>query len=350
MLGVVAALAALGALIFGADALRRRFLAGTSRPLALLADLVLVATPVVTVSQLLGTVGLFRVAVLTPALIGCGIAMWFVGRAGGSDTPTADAGDAGDAVAVAADRNTAVTAAVAIGSIGVLVASWLPRLVDAYRHGPLTIDSMWYHLPIAARFAQSGSTLGLMFVGGGDSLPTFYPHTSELLHAVGIVFLGHDTLTPLLNLGWLAVALLAAWCIGSAFGVSQLSLAGVAMVLGGPQLVMYEAGQGINDLLGLAMILAAIAFLATTWRGHQATAGVVVASLATGLALGSRVTVIGPAAVLTICVIAFARAGDACVSARGGSAAWRSPAGSGTCATSSGSGTPCRRSMSPSAR
>ena len=347
MLGVVAALAALGALVVGADALRRRFLAGTSRPLALLADLVLVATPVVTVSQLLGTVGLLRVAALTPALIGCGLAMWFVGRAGGSDTPTADAGDA---VAVVADRNTAVTAAVAIGSIGVLVASWLPRLVDAFRHGPLTIDSMWYHLPIAARFAQSGSTLGLMFVGGGDSLPTFYPHTSELLHAVGIVFLGHDTLTPLLNLGWLAVALLAAWCIGSAFGVSQLSLAGVAMVLGGPQLVMYEAGQGINDLLGIALILAAIAFLATTWRGHQATAGVVVASLATGLALGSRVTVIGPAAVLTICVIAFARAGDACVSARGGSAAWRSPVGSGTCATSSGWGTLFRRSMSPSAR
>ena len=300
VLGVVAALAALGALTAGAVALRRRCMPTLSGPPAWLADGVAVVATVVTVSEVLGTVHGFRVGVLTAVLIAGGGVAWYVGRSGGR--PAAAAPDPSDEVPT---RTGPVAKWVAIGAAGVLVAEWVPRLIRVYRTGPLTIDSLWYHLPIAARFVQTGETLGLTFVSGGGSLPTFYPHTSELLHAVGIVFVGHDTLTPLLNAVWLAVALFSAWCIGRAFGVGALTFTAVAVVLGGPQLVMYEAGQAINDLFGVAMTLAAMSMLVHTWRRASFPAGVVYAGLAMGLALSSKFTVVGPAAALTIALVVF---------------------------------------------
>src|SRR5262249_6260682 len=131
-----------------------------------------------------------------------------------------------------APRGGRVVNGIAVVAVGILVADWIPRLVDAYRTGPTFTDTMWYHLPIAARFAQTGSLLRIPIVTGGDALPSFYPHTSELLHATGIVFLTNDTLTPLLNLFWLVIALFAAWCIGRQFGVAPLALTAAACVLG----------------------------------------------------------------------------------------------------------------------
>ena len=46
----------------------------------------------------------------------------------------------------------------------------------------------------------------------------FYPQNSELVHAVGMVLGGRDFFSVFLNLGWLALALLAAWCIGRPYG------------------------------------------------------------------------------------------------------------------------------------
>ena len=297
VIGVAAALAVLGSLTAGAVALRRRFVPSLAGPPAWLADGVAVVATVVTASEVLGTVHGFRVSVLTVVLIAGGGVAWYVGRSGPRPATPPDPPER------VPTRTGPVVTGVAIGAGALLVAEWVPRLIHVYRTGPLTIDTLWYHLPIAARFAQSGSTLGLNFVSGGGSLPTFYPHTSELLHAVGIVFLGHDTLTPLLNAVWLAVALFSAWCIGRAFGVGALTFTAVAVTLCGPQLVMYEAGQGINDLFGVAMTLATMSMLVHTWRGPSFPAGVVYAGLAMGLALSSKFTVVGPTAALTIALI-----------------------------------------------
>ena len=68
---------------------------------------------------------------------------------------------------------------------------------------------------------------------------------------------GLDLLSPLLNMGWLALALLAAWCMGSRFGLAPVTLTGVAVALGTPGLVATQPGGGYDDVVGLALLLLA---------------------------------------------------------------------------------------------
>ena len=89
----------------------------------------------------------------------------------------------------------------------------------------LTFDTLWYHGPFAARIADTGSVWGMHFTDP-LYLNWFYPENSELLHGAGIVLFGRDIFSPLVNFGWLGVALLAAWCIGRPYGVAPLSLIG----------------------------------------------------------------------------------------------------------------------------
>ena len=89
----------------------------------------------------------------------------------------------------------------------------------------LTFDTLWYHGPFAARIADTGSVWGMHFTDP-LYLNWFYPENSELLHAAGIVLFNRDIFSPLVNFGWLGVALLAAWCIGRPYGVAPLSLVG----------------------------------------------------------------------------------------------------------------------------
>jgi hypothetical protein len=66
---------------------------------------------------------------------------------------------------------------------------------------------------------QQGSIAHLHYLDS-DPVTVFYPASSELLHAVGMVVMGSDVLSTVMNLGWLALALLAAWCLGRCFGVA----------------------------------------------------------------------------------------------------------------------------------
>ena len=103
----------------------------------------------------------------------------------------------------------AVTAAVA--------AEWTGPTLQAYDVGIRTFDSVWYHLPWAASFAQTGHITPLRFTDI-EYLTAFYPATSEMLHGLGIVLFRHDTLSPVLNLIWALLALFTAWCVGRARG------------------------------------------------------------------------------------------------------------------------------------
>ncbi len=96
--------------------------------------------------------------------------------------------------------------------------------------------------------------------------------------------------------------LLAAWCIGRPFGVAPIALIAAALLLGTPGLVATQPGGGYTDVVGLALFLASIAILVSTERsdGHPALAGIAVAALAAGLAFGSKFTLVGPVAVLTV--------------------------------------------------
>ncbi len=135
-----------------------------------------------------------------------------------------------------------------------------------------------------------------------------------------MAILHRDVLSPLLNLGWMALALLAGWCIGRPFGAAPLSLLGVAVVLAAHVFAASQAGSATNDVAATAALLAAAAILVNGrprdggTRSRRGELGaVLVAALAAGLAAGTKLDFLIPAAVLTVGVVA--------VSARGSRAA-----------------------------
>ena len=82
-----------------------------------------------------------------------------------------------------------------------------------------------------------------------------------------------DTLSLFLNLGWLALALLAAWCIGRPWGRGPLTVAAAAIVLECHTLVVREPGAAKNDVVAAALLLAAVALLVNGWAAQRAQAG-----------------------------------------------------------------------------
>jgi hypothetical protein len=179
-------------------------------------------------------------------------------------------------------------------------------------------DSLWYHLPFAAEFARTGSITALHFTDP-LYLDWFYPQNSELVHATGITLFGNDFLSPLINLGWLGLALLAAWCIGRPWKAGAISLTAVAIVLAADLMFSRQPGNANNDIVGLALLLAAIAILVTD--RERRTQALIVAGLAAGLALGTKLTLLIPVVALTIGVIAIAAKGTR----KAATAAWGIP-------------------------
>jgi hypothetical protein len=162
----------------------------------------------------------------------------------------------------------------------------------------------------------------------------FYLQNSELLHAVGILLIGRDTLSLFLNLGWLAVAFLAAYCVGRPYGRGAVTAIAAAILLGCHTLVVRDPGAAKNDLMAAALILASIAILVEAWSqaGHSPVPfpspatkrnrrmdgwAIAAAGLAVGLAAGTRVTGLAMAGALTVAVLVLAGPGR-----RWGAAAW----------------------------
>jgi hypothetical protein len=200
--------------------------------------------------------------------------------------------------------------------VGIVTAPWLAWTLFAYAHGMATVDTLWYHLPFAARFTQLGSILHLQYFDA-DPVTVFYPADSELLHGLGLALFHSDFLSPLVNLGWGALALAAGWAIGRPFGRGALSLFGVLVVLATPGLVDSQPGGGYNDVVCIALLLAAAAILINT----RAVAGPepgpaqlgppsALAAVAAGLALGTKFTMIVPAVLLGVGVVAISARGQ----------------------------------------
>ena len=301
VLAVALILVALGPIAAAARVWRRRILPLLSGPPAVLATIVLAMSAVVCVVELLGTVHAFYrfPVVLTLAVVGT-VAWWLARRLQPSEH-----GEAGDPPGGHPVVDTGASGRIlAVVATSVLVAEWATRTVDALHHGMSTVDTLWYHLPFAARFVQEGSLTGLHYV---DTEPVvqFFPATSELLHALGIQWFGNDLLSPLLNLGWMAMVLLAAWCIGRPFGVAPVALVAATVLLGTPGLVATQPGGGYTDVVGMALLLMSVAILVNAERveGELTMGGIGVAALAAGLAFGTKFTMVGPVIVLTAGVI-----------------------------------------------
>ncbi len=170
--------------------------------------------------------------------------------------------------------------------------------------GPGNGDSLWYHLPFAAAFAQSGWLSRLQYLNG-EALVTYYPANTSVLHAVGLLTMGSDVLSLFINLALAPIALLAGWCIGERGGVGPACLAGVAVALTIPVVVVSEAGTAKDDVLGIVGLLACTAFIVHANGGapddrpsERATA--LYGGLAAGLAIGSKLTFVVPIVALGV--------------------------------------------------
>ncbi|HXV05720.1 MAG TPA: hypothetical protein VFP23_07470, partial [Solirubrobacterales bacterium] len=215
--------------------------------------------------------------------------------------------------------------------VAVVFAHWGLTAKSALDRGVFNFDSLWYHLPFAVEMAHSHSVTGLQYPET-VYVNWAFPQNSELLHAVGILLTHRDTLSLFLNFGWLALAFLAAWCVGRPYGRGHLTTIAAAIVLECHTLVVREPGAAKNDLMAAALLLAAIAILVNAWAAGRERQGggddseplslpvgwpLAVAGLATGLAAGTKYTALAMAAALTVAVIALAPTGR-----RRAAAAW----------------------------
>lgn len=306
--GVLAVTA--GSLAIAAQALRRRLAPSWSGPPALLSELILALALLVAIGEIAGVAGLLEApAIVIGAMLaaGCALAVgggssrlgttvgwWRFGR-GVTAWPVSWRGLAGALVALA------------VACLGV---QWLALTLAGLDRGMLNQDTLWYHLPIAAQFVQDGSitreffastdplstvprdTTGLPTPSAG---PTFYPASSSLLHAIGILLVGRDTLSTLMNFGWLGLALLASWCVGRPAGVAPATLAAGALALSVPALAATQPGDAVNDVSGVALLLAAAALVI---HARARSGAVLLPALAVGLAVGMKLTFVAPALAL----------------------------------------------------
>ncbi|MGH2980863.1 MAG: hypothetical protein ACRDKV_02315 [Solirubrobacterales bacterium] len=305
----------LGSLGFAAMRLRARLLPDWGGAPARLAEAVLGIAMLVWVGQALGVVGLLHEGSLVAACACLGAASLLLRR----PERRGEAPPAGTLEPLAA--------LVALGVVVVLFAHWGLQTKVALNNGVGNFDSLWYHLPFAAEIAQSGSVTGFHHT---DTvfLNWFYPQNSELIGAIGMMVTDRDTLSLFVNLAWLALTLLAAWCIGRPWGRGPHSVAAVALVLEAHTLIVREPGSGKNDVVAAALVLAAVALLVNAWaaqrgrsratrngeRGTWSLAGIdpmalAIAGLAAGLAVGTKYTVLATVAALTVAVVLLAGAG-----------------------------------------
>jgi hypothetical protein len=352
---------------FSAVRLRQRLMPGWEGAPARLVEAVVGVALLIWIAELLGLVGLLyagtvvAMAVLVAAAVAVGPRVLSErGGAGASlgfspgASPVVRDGEGGEKEDAAVPRHPlspppagGAMTAVAMGVVALVFAHWGLTTADALSRGIFNFDSLWYHMPFAVEMAQSHSVTGLHYT---ETVFTnwFYPQNSELLHAVGILIADRDTLSLFLNFGWLAMAFLAAWCIGRPYGKGPLTVVAAGILLECHTLVVREPGAAKNDVMAAALLLAAIAILVNAdWGGstrrgwglpgrlrrpvfrpgetareehlpaknpaaERATPGaapLAAAGLATGMAVGTKSTALAMAAALTVAVVFLAPAG-----------------------------------------
>ncbi|MEA3033813.1 MAG: hypothetical protein QOH86_1829, partial [Sphingomonadales bacterium] len=309
LFGVVGLAAVAVPMALAAIRLRGRLLPGWEGAPARLAEAVLGVALFTVILQLLGAFGILVPAVLIAATVAVGLGLWFGPWLGRQSTEA----EPPPAPAIPWPQIILALAAAAF-----VAAHWATGLQDVWARGMLTFDTLWYHGPFAARIADTGSVWGMHFVDP-LYLNWFYPENSELLHSAGIVLFDRDLLSPLVNFGWLGVALLAGWCIGRPYGVAPLSLVAVCIAMDTGPMVPREAGTPATDTVPVALLLVAAAILINAWamrpeggEGKRTSlsfpavpplGALLVAGLAMGVALGSKLTISGATAAMAVGVI-----------------------------------------------
>jgi hypothetical protein len=334
LLGAVELLWLVGFAWLAAARVRRRLPAEVTGEAGFLATVVLAAALLIWVAELLGTVSAFKPVPYLIAMAAVGVVLRLAvppaagapeGEAGGAEVARSGATAARNpdpsTPAPASSRPSLLATVIALLIAGIAIGHFLGGVKLRLGTGMTGFDSTWYHGPFAAGFFQTGNTIDLHFIAP-QFLAWFYPANGEVVHAIGMLAFSRDLISPLLNLGWLLGCLLACWCIGRPFRVAPWSLGLGAIALSVPALAD-QAGEARNDIVGIFFLLAAIAIALNAAaaarrsgasadparEGGLSTAALVCVGLAAGLAAGTKLNFLLPAAVLVIGLMALAPKG-----------------------------------------
>ncbi len=314
--GCLATIGIVSAVGLGGYWLRRWIVPEFSGALARLGDATLAVALLVLSLELLGSLSILHLGWIVVVCIGvglgaAGLGYWMAPRDGGE---------------VAAPRVHWLAFLLALGVASFTVAEWTFPTQLSLDAGMFGGDTTWYHMPFAARIAQEASTVHLHYTDPLRLAAWFYPQSSELVHAAGIVVFKTDWLSPLINMFWLAIALLAAYCVGRPYKVGPATLVAAALVLDAGVMIETQPGEGRNDIMGLAFLLAFVAFLI---NGHQRRAPeegavqdtperdaplldkgpLVLAGIAGGLAISVKFTFLVPVVAIGLGVVVFSGRG-----------------------------------------
>ena len=298
LLGVAEVLALVGFAWLGGTAVRRWLLPRFEGAPAYLASAVIALALLIWGAELLGTFGWWDPVPYLVLVAAAGLGLWkFLPRLegeGGRSHPHRQ-------VRVGA---TPLPTSIALSVAGIAVVKFALEAKGSLSTGMTGFDSTWYHGPFAAGFFQDGDTWDLHFIAP-QFLAWFYPANSEVFHAAGMLAFGRDVLSPLLNVGWFVGCLVACWCLGRPYRVGPWSLALGAVALSVPALAD-QAGEARNDIVGIFFLLSAVAVLLNGERNVRTAA---VVGLAAGIAAGTKLNFLLPAAVLVIGMGLVARRG-----------------------------------------
>ncbi|HET7508641.1 MAG TPA: hypothetical protein VFJ65_00185 [Solirubrobacterales bacterium] len=318
IVGCLAVIGIVAALGLGGYWLRRWIVPEFSGALARLGDATIGVALLVVSLEILGTLSLLRLGWTIVFCIAVGLGAAALGRA--------KAPREGGRLEVAAPRVENIALLIALGVASFTMAEWTFPAQSSLDFGMFGGDTTWYHMPFAAAIAQTHSTIHLHFTDPLRLAAWFYPQSSELVHGAAIVIFKSDWLSPLINLFWLAIALLAAFCIGRPYKVGPATLVAAAIVLDSGVMIETQPGEGRNDIMGLAFLLAFAAFLINGHQRRAPSAGAVqdapergaalldkgpliLAGIAAGLAASVKTTFLVPVVAITLGVVLFSGRG-----------------------------------------
>jgi hypothetical protein len=311
LIGIVAALG------LGAYWLRRWIVPEFSGALARLAEATLAVALFVVCLQVLGSLSLLYFGWIVVVCVGAGLGVAWLGRTMAPRGPGQE---------VQAPRVESIALLIALGVASFTVAEWSFPAQSSLDFGMFGGDTTWYHMPFSAFMAQEHSTVPLHYTDPLRLAAWFYPACTELINAATIVLFKSDWLAPLQNLIWLPIALLAAWCVGRPYRVGPATVVATALVLDSGVMIETQPGEARNDIMGLAFLLAFVAFLI---NGHQRRAPasgavqdapdrdaplldkgpLVMAGIAAGLAASVKFTFLVPVVAITVGVVLFSGRG-----------------------------------------
>lgn len=308
--GTLQIAAIVGAVWYGSWWLRRWIVPEFSGALARLAELT-IGFALITISlELVGSVGLLKEVWITAAcivipLIGAGLAWKFAPR---------------NVEQIAAPKVPTWAYLVAVAVASWVVAEWSFPTQLSLDQGMFGGDTTWYHMPASARFIQEASTIPLHFTDPLRLAVWFYPQNSELMHGALMALMDSDWLSPVFNMLPLGIALLACWCVGRPYAVGPATLVAGAILLSAGVMIETQPGEGRNDIVCFAFLIAFVAFLINGHQRHAPKSGAVdekpdpnaplldkgpliLAGIAAGLAISMKVSMLAPVGVILIGMI-----------------------------------------------